>query len=160
MAARPAETESNSLKFGPAEADDLDALVSIDAGSPRPWDREAFRQELEHNPITLFALRSPGETLAFVVTRFQIPDMDIVNLAVLPGKRGLGLGTRLLSFLLDHAGEMGVQSVFLEVREGNQEARRLYRSAGFRETQRRPGFYLNPTEDAILMHLKMTVEKG
>ena len=159
-ATRPGEIASNMLVFEPAEAPDLDALVSIEAGSPRAWNREAFRQELAQDPRTLFALRSSGEAVAFVVVRFQIPDMDVVNLAVHPSRRGQGLGKRLVFFLLDHAKGVGVQRLFLEVREGNQEARRLYRSVGFKETQRRTGFYLNPTEDAILMRLEMSDPQG
>jgi ribosomal-protein-alanine N-acetyltransferase len=57
--------------------------------------------------------------------------------------------------LLDHAAARGVRSVFLEVRDGNLEARHLYRGLGFEETQRRPGFYTEPEEDAILMRLEL-----
>jgi len=160
MAGRPYGTTPNALGFGPAEAEDLDALVSIDADSPRAWNREAFRQELEQDPRTLFTLRSSGDVVAFAVVRLQVPEMDIVNLAVASDRRHHGLGSGLVSFLLDHAKGIGVQSVFLEVREGNQGARRLYRSAGFKETQRRPGFYRNPTEDAILMRLEMSQRTG
>jgi len=148
------------LEFGPAREGDLDTLVSIDRDSPRAWTREAFAAEFGHAPPTLFVLRTTGATVAFVVTRIQVPDMDIVNLAVRPDRRGLGLGRRLLSSLLDQAASTGVQSVFLEVREGNQEARRLYAGAGFREVQRRRGFYAEPVEDAILMRLEMSHEAG
>jgi len=150
----------DAADFGPAREGDLDALVSIDRGSPQAWTRKAFAAELEHDPPTLFVLRSSGAPAAFVVTRFQVPDMDIVNLAVAPDRRGRGLGRLLLSSLLDRAASNGVQSVFLEVREGNQEARKLYGGAGFLETQRRPGFYREPREDAILMRLAMSHETG
>jgi ribosomal-protein-alanine N-acetyltransferase len=156
----PGSDAGDAPEFGPAREGDLDALVSIDRGSPQAWTREAFAAEFEHAFPTLFVLRSSSTSVAFAVTRFQIPDMDIVNLAVAPDLRGRGLGRLLLSSLLDHAASNGVQSVFLEVREGNQEARRLYRGAGFEETQRRPGFYRDPSEDAILMRLSMSHETG
>jgi ribosomal-protein-alanine N-acetyltransferase len=160
MAAPPVGAAADGLGFGPADASDLDALVSIDADSPRAWNREAFSRELENDPGTLFALRSADEVVGFAVVRWIVPDLDIVNLAVASERRGRGLGARLLSFLLDHASAIGVKSVFLEVREGNQEARKLYGNAGFTETQRRPGFYLNPIEDAILMRREMSDEQG
>jgi ribosomal-protein-alanine N-acetyltransferase len=145
-----------AVEFGPAGEGDLDTLVSVDRGTPQAWTREAFAAEFEHDPPTLFVLRSSGAPVAFVVARLQVPDMDVVSLAVAPHLRGRGLGRLLLSSLLGQAASSGVQSVFLEVREGNQEARRLYRSAGFKETQRRPGFYREPAEDAILMRLEMS----
>jgi ribosomal-protein-alanine N-acetyltransferase len=152
----PGSESYDAVRFGPAVESDIDALVSIDRDSPQAWTRAAFAMESEHAPPTLFVLRSSDAPVAFVVTRFVVPDMDIVNLAVARDRRRRGLGRLLLASLLDHAASNRVQSVFLEVREGNQEARRLYRSAGFEETQRRPGFYREPLEDAILMRLAMS----
>lgn len=158
--AGPDDGASFAVEFGPAREGDLDALVSIERDSPRAWTRETFAAEFGHTPSTLFVLRSAGDAVAFVVTRIQIPDMDIVNLAVRADRRGRGLGRQLLLSLLDQAASAGVQSVFLEVREGNQEARKLYAAAGFREVQRRRGFYAEPVEDAILMRLQMSQEAG
>lgn len=148
------------MVFGPAREDDLEALLSIDQASPRAWSREAFAAELVHSPPTLFVLRASGDAVAFVAARIHIPEMDIVNLAVRPDRRGLGLGRLLLSSLLEEVAATGVQTVFLEVRAGNEEALKLYRGAGFRETQRRPDFYAEPVEDAILMRLEMSHEAG
>lgn len=51
--------------------------------------------------------------------------------------------------LLDEARQNG-EAVFLEVRESNMAARRLYEKLGFAETGRRRGYYANPPEDAVL----------
>ena len=143
-----------SVTFGPAHADEVQALVVIDSTSPQAWTREAFIAELTHEPKTLFVLRSGHEVLAFVVTRVHVPEMDIVNLAVSFAHRRRGLGRFLLRSLLSHPASKGVRSVFLEVRAGNEAARRHYTAAGFKETQRRSGFYKDPLEDAILMRLE------
>lgn len=156
----PGTSTSNAVEFGPAREGDLEALAAIDRDSPPAWKEEALAAELGHSPPTLFVLRASGAPVAFAVVRLQVPDMDIVNLAVAAERRGRGFGLRLLSSLLDQAASCGVQSVFLEVREGNQEARKLYASAGFEETQRRRGFYREPPEDAILMRLAMSHETG
>ncbi len=158
--ARPDDGGPEEMGFGPAREDDLDALVSIDRNSPRAWTREAFTAEFGHSPPTLFVLRSAGDTVAFVAARIHIPEMDIVNLAVRPDRRGRGLGGLLLSSLLGGVASTGVKTVFLEVRAGNEEALKLYRRAGFSETQRRRGFYAEPVEDAILMRLDMSHEAG
>ena len=160
MTTGPDDRVPVAAAFGPAREGDLDALVSIDHSSPRGWTRDAFAAECGHAPPRLFVLRSERGAVAFAVARFQMPEMDIVNLGVAKDLRGRGLGRLLLSSLLDHASSMGVQSVFLEVRAGRQEAQGLYRSAGFKETQRRRGFYREPVEDAILMRLEMSHEAG
>ena len=72
-----------------------------------------------------------------------------MNLAVARDCRRRGLGRFLLRSLLDHVAPSDVKTAFLEVREGNQEARGLYESFGFQETQRRRGFYREPVEDAV-----------
>ena len=45
--------------------------------------------------------------------------------------------------------------VDLEVRASNRPALSFYRSLGFEETGRRPRYYLDPAEDAILMRLQL-----
>ena len=151
-AKRPA---ADPPSFGPARADDLAALVSIDRLSPSPWTADAFRAEFGRTDPTVFVLRSKDQVMAFAVTRIQAPEMDLVNLAVAEDQRRRGFGRLLVRFLLEHAALKGVRSVFLEVRDSNRPARRLYESNGFQETQRRRGFYLEPREDAILMSLKI-----
>ncbi len=141
--------------FGAAHPEDVDVLVAIDSASPQAWTPAAFLAELGQDPKTLFVLRSRERVIAFVVARFQIPEADIVNLVVAGDVRRRGFGRFLLRSLLDHAATSGVRTVFLEVREGNRGAQGLYGSFGFKPTQRRRGFYKDPTEDAVLMRLEM-----
>jgi len=74
-------------------------------------------------------------------------EFEILNLAVAPGRRRKGVGRALISALLRER----PASVFLEVRESNSEARLFYHSLGFRPAGRRPGYYRNPAEDAVVM---------
>lgn len=141
--------------FAPATEADVEAMVAIDRGSPSPWTAVDFEAELSHHPPTTFVLRASGRVVAFVVTRVQPPEMDIVNLAVEPEHRRRGFGLLVIRLLLAEARRAGVTNVFLEVREGNEAARRLYGHSGFTNTQRRRGFYRNPAEDAVLMGLKI-----
>ena len=56
-------------------------------------------------------------------------------------RRGRGLARALLNLHLRRLAGLGARAVFLEVDEGNEPARRLYRRAGFREVGRREGYY-------------------
>lgn len=64
--------------------------------------------------------------------------------------RRKGIGQQLLDALLLAARESNIESVFLEVRESNHEARAFYEKAGFKLDGRRKSYYANPSEDAIL----------
>jgi len=152
-AARP--DVPNDLVLAPASSGDLDALVGIDAASPRAWTRTAFEEELRNDPPTLLCLRTKAGVAGFVVARHHAPELDIVNLAIAESGRRQGLGATLLRLLVEKARLDGVRRLFLEVREGNLAALRLYRKSGFRETQRRRAFYRDPVEDAILMSLEI-----
>ena len=147
---------NSEVSFGPARRGDIEFLVSAAAGSPQPWTARAFSEELEHDPPTLFVLQLQGRAVAFVAVRIQGPEMDIVNLAVTPARRRRGLGRKLLLAMLEYASQVGIRRAFLEVRESNLEARGLYASAGFLESQRRRGFYRDPPEDALLLSLDMS----
>lgn len=141
--------------FGPASPQDISAIAAIEEGSPQAWTAKALEAELRHDPPTLFVLRVSDRVVAFVVARVHPPEMDIVNIAVATNHRRRGLGRILVRSLLDEARGAGISSVFLEVREGNEAARHLYGNCGFTETQKRRGFYRNPTEDAVLMARKI-----
>jgi ribosomal-protein-alanine N-acetyltransferase len=66
-------------------------------------------------------------------------------------KRERGIGSRLLLHAMKCEGEAGVESLFLEVREKNTAARRLYSSAGFAEIGFRKNYYKNPDDNAVIM---------
>jgi ribosomal-protein-alanine N-acetyltransferase len=70
------------------------------------------------------------------------------------------LGDRLLGELLAHAMAAGAQAIFLEVRESNQAARRLYEKRGFLGVGRRPAYYSDPQEDAILYCFSLVNERA
>jgi N6-L-threonylcarbamoyladenine synthase len=75
----------------------------------------------------------------------------IMNLAVRPDARSSGLGSALLSVLLDEARRRGIERLTLEVRPSNSAALALYADAGFREEGRRHGYYGDTGEDALVM---------
>lgn len=75
----------------------------------------------------------------------------LLNLAVRADARCLGLGTALLAEILAEARRRGLARLTLEVRPSNQAALALYAAAGFVEAGRRPGYYSDSGEDAVIM---------
>jgi ribosomal-protein-alanine N-acetyltransferase len=78
-------------------------------------------------------------------------EADVLTLAVHPAHWGNGTGTALLRALLDEATRRRCAEVFLEVREDNPRARRLYLRHGFVEVGLRRGYYQPAGVDAIVM---------
>lgn len=93
---------------------------------------------------------APG-LIGYVVAWCVVDEAEIANIAVAPEARGLGVGAALLDAAVGDARTLGATTMFLEVREGNSAARRLYASRGFTEIGRRRGYYRKPLEDALVL---------
>lgn len=102
---------------------------------------------------TLFFLAEessrPG-VAAFLLGRLLSDEMEILNLAVLPAARRRGIGRRLLEEALRQGRAAGARQCWLELRASNKGALAFYRAQGFNESQRRPRYYREPVEDAIV----------
>ncbi|HUJ95697.1 MAG TPA: GNAT family N-acetyltransferase [Terriglobales bacterium] len=89
----------------------------------------------------------------FLIARAVGADWELENIAISGSARRRGLGTRLLGEFLDQVRAQSATSVFLEVRESNLAARKLYEKWAFVETGCRPNYYQDPAEAAILYRL-------
>ncbi len=90
---------------------------------------------------------------AFLVGRVVEREWEIENIVVAGSRRRQSLGKQLLEEFLRISKGEGARAVFLEVRESNLAARRLYENSGFAENGRRQRYYKDPVEDAILYRL-------
>jgi len=134
---------------------DLSAVVAIEqAAFADPWSARSFQQLLDNRSIYFVCARPSGggsAVLGYIVAWFVADEGQIANLAVAVDACGQGIGKQLLDAALDEARTRGIEAVYLEVRDSNQRARRLYRSRGFEEVGRRRGYYRRPVEDAIVL---------
>lgn len=137
-------------------AGDLDAVLEIEGASfPKPWSRRQFESELA-NPVSvqlLLEISRGGSYKAAGYTVFWVihGEAHILNIAVHPELRRLGLGRKLLTEAIDWMQGRGVYEVYLEVRKSNAAAITLYRSMGFEAIFERKNYYGD--EDAIVMRL-------
>ena len=123
---------------------DLDAIAAIQNNSPEAshWNPADY---LDHD--CLVAETDHGDIAGFLVSRDLAGEREILNVAVSPVHRRLGLARELVHAELARP----AAAWFLEVRESNRPARNLYIREGFREVGKRPGYYENPPESAIVM---------
>jgi ribosomal-protein-alanine N-acetyltransferase len=136
-----------------AEEDDVPAIVEIErAAFTDPWSLRSFREALAHSAVYFaVARRDEAQIAGYVVAWFAADEGEIANLAVSPDAWGRGIGRALLDAALEEGRRRDVSAVYLEVRDSNDRARRLYRSRGFEEVGRRRGYYAQPVEDAIVL---------
>lgn len=152
--ARPDTAGLNETLIRHGRAADLDEVVELErACYSDPWPATAFAS-LPGNPRVYFAVaESPvAKTITgYVVAWFVLDEGEVANLAVASGVRRQGIGSALLDAAIRESTGRGVSDLYLEVRESNQSARRLYASRGFEEVSRRKGYYRAPVEDALIL---------
>ena len=82
-----------------------------------------------------------GAVSGFAIMEFGDERAHMVLLAVRPSLRRIGIGRRMFEWMLESARGAGMASIHLELRSGNDAARRFYRAMGFYETVLVPGYY-------------------
>ncbi|MBI5840983.1 MAG: ribosomal protein S18-alanine N-acetyltransferase [Chloroflexi bacterium] len=136
--------------------DDLSQVVAIDQASfSLPWPERSFRFEITDNPAArCWVAELDGRIIGILVLWLIVDEAHIATIATLADFRRQGVARELLVHALKSSIEEGAVSAFLEVRESNSAALTMYRKHGFVETGRRPRYYKDNNEDAILMTLE------
>lgn len=136
---------------------DVDAVAEIERGAfSQPWRPETFGTLLENPTAEMWVAedREGGVVGYFVLWCIQ-EQGELANIAVTPGHRQQGLGSRLLDRAVERARERGVERLYLEVRISNTVAAEMYERRGFREVGRRRNYYEKPREDARVLMKKL-----
>lgn len=120
-----------------------------------PWSEKALREELELEDSVLLAAFD-GKTLAgYVGMQHTGFTGYITNVAVFETHRRKGVASALLRALRERALALGESEISLEVRSKNEAAIELYKRAGFEYIGKRPGFYNDPADDALIMTARL-----
>jgi ribosomal-protein-alanine N-acetyltransferase len=140
--------------------DDLKEVTEIEASSfPEPWSRDLFLRELEHKySHNLVARWLDGESkrvVGYVVFWDVTDEIHLLDLAVHADFRRKGIAKAFLKGVVEAGLQMGCDRIFLDVRESNKEALRLYSLFGFKEIGLRERYYKDG-ENAIVMSTKLT----
>src|ERR1700746_366195 len=114
------------------------------------WAQRQYEQVFSPHHLVL-AIEENSIVLGFIVGRGAADEWEIENIAITGAARRRGLGSRLLGEFLPHISSNGAAEVFLEVRESNHAARKLYEKWAFIEAGRRKAYYQDPPEDALIL---------
>ena len=157
----PDETLVHLLISRMTEHDLLEVVEIEEQSGLSRWGWNAYYAELQ-GPNRRFMLvarprreHGPGSAplVGYIVARLVAGEIHINNVAVRDKFRRRGIGSALVSQILEEAKRKEATVAFLEVRAGNLAAQTLYQKCGFRPVARRRNYYSAPLEDALVMTL-------
>jgi len=149
-----------------ATQSDLDAIMAIETSefANDAWSRQMMSAELDDTNgyyLVVHPLGEPTVVKAYAGLRAPLrsAQADIQTIAVAPDARRNGIGRALMHALMVEARDRGATELFLEVRDDNPSAQRLYDSLGYERIAVRPHYYQPDGVDAIVMRLTIVEPK-
>ena len=127
---------------------------------PSPWSPDAFEAEVQKSISHLWAVTANEHLWGYLCFWMFPNEIQLVNIAIHPHKRGKGYAQTLLAKMFEISHSKGINHIWLEVRPSNQAAKNLYTKFGFYEVSRRPKYYMDNQEDAIIMALELQAIKN
>lgn len=116
-----------------------------------PWTKSLLNEAIHH--YQCWILLHNQQIIGYGILKIVLNEAELLNIAITPQQQNCGYGKYLLTQLMQVAKKLGADECFLEVRESNHTAYKLYENFGFNEMGRRPNYY--PTkqgyEDALIM---------
>ena len=120
-----------------------------------PWSERSIASEIENSLSLWLVSEEDGVVLGYVGSQSVAPESDMMNLAVAPQARNRGIAQALVCALIEELKAQNMESLTLEVRVSNEPAIKLYTKLGFEIIGRRPRYYVNPQEDALIMRKEL-----
>lgn len=150
-----------TFKLRPARSSDIEAILALERATENAphWPQAAYSAILNETVSgRCLIVAYIGDTLAGFAVGLVHPAQphvgELESVVVAATARRGGIGRALCAVVLDWCRSQGAMEVVLEVRAGSAGAIALYAGLGFRETVRRPRYYRDPVDDAILMRLR------
>ncbi|ALS00894.1 ribosomal-protein-alanine acetyltransferase [Enterococcus silesiacus] len=118
-----------------------------------PWSQKQFSIDLAQKTSDYLVLIQENQWIGFVSYHLVLDEVEITHVVIHKEFQQKGYGGQLFDHLLQRFVEQEVCQVFLEVRESNLKAQKLYEKKGFKTINHRKNYYSHPKEDGIVMCL-------
>lgn len=148
-----------ALQRRPMTVRDVEAVMGLEVQAySHPWSHGNFIDSLAAGYLAE-VLMDAEALVAYYVAMPGVDEMHLLNITVAPAWQGRGLGGGLLETVAGQARELGLATLWLEVRASNGRARALYARRGWVEVGVRRGYYpaAGGREDAVLMRRALAV---
>ena len=140
------------MKIENMTADHVAAVARLEAVCfADPWSERSVASEV-NNPLSLWLVALEGDcVVGYIGSQTVLDESDMMNVAVHPDHRRRGVAEVLVLALCEALKQRGSGCLTLEVRASNEPAKALYGKLGFELVGRRPNYYRNPREDALIL---------
>ena len=115
-----------------------------------PWSEESLTDVLGRPEFRYLIACEGDKMLGYGGFYVAADEASITNIATEPEARGRGVAGTVIEAIIKEAAGMGAQTIYLEVRAGNEKSIRVYERCGFERLGVRKGFYDKPKEDAYI----------
>lgn len=134
------------------ELKDLKSVLEIEQQCfSHPWKLHDFQSAIARPQNFYYVALQDDTIVGYCGLWTSGNDSDLCNMAVAKKHQNHGIGKQLLQYAILQMAENGIERIVLEVRESNRSAIGLYAGLGFSQIGKRPGYYVDPKEDALLM---------
>lgn len=127
------------------------AILDARPGAPR----RCFFVALKDESVVGFAAGLMHPPYGNAAKPGEVQFAELESVVVAASARRSGIGRALCSAVLDWSGEQGATEVILEVRSASAGAIALYAGLGFTQSGRRPRYYRDPKDDALVMRCQL-----
>ena len=175
--ARPPTSRKRRIAFEPMTEADLETVRAVEVTAyAHPWSRKHFHDSLQagYPAVLLLGEVLPGEQaqavhadgrvlLGYLVAMPGVDEVHLLNITVAPAHQRQGWARFMLDALVLWSRGQQAQWLWLEVRQSNEAARRLYERYGFSQVGLRKGYYPAGQlrrEDAVVMSLNLMATQG
>lgn len=131
---------------------DIDEVNDIEQKAHyHPWTKKLLIEAIQH--YQCWSLFNNQQLIGYGILKVVLNEAELLNITISPTSQGKGIGKYLLQKLMHEAKKLNADECFLEVRESNHNAYKLYERFGFNEIGRRPNYYPSEKgyEDALIM---------
>ena len=144
------------LSFRDAKIGDETALAIIDKqcfDGYEKYDEKSFFDELSEKSKHYFVALYNNLVIGYVGVQTLGDELNLLKIAVLPQYRKLGVGFKLMAHTMDYRKQNNLTNYFLEVREDNEQAKKMYQKFDFKTKSVREKYYADGT-NALVMFTK------
>jgi len=145
---------TNNVIINKMTLNDIDKVLIIEELCfNTPWSKKSFYEDIKNNNLSIYFVAKTADRIIGYASMWKVlNEGQIMNIAVHPEFRGVGVGRNLITALINISKKEEITDLILEVRRSNIIAKELYLKFGFQIEGIRKSYYSDNGEDAIIMH--------